>query len=62
MASATLILYVSSRAICSLGKATLKCDKPSEKPVKAFKFQVVNREAGKEVALVPLGTSKINSS
>jgi len=50
-----------------MGKATPKRDKPSEKLVeaidrleeniKAFKFQMVDREAGKEVAL---GTSKIN--
>jgi DNA topoisomerase-1 len=49
------------------GKATLKRDRPPEKLVeaidrleeriKAFKLQMVDREAGKEVAL---GTSKIN--
>lgn len=49
------------------GKATLKRDKPAEKlvetidkledKIKAFKLQMVDREAGKEVAL---GTSKIN--
>ena len=48
-------------------KAALKRDKPSEKlveaidrleeKIKAFKLQMVDREAGKEVAL---GTSKIN--
>jgi DNA topoisomerase I len=48
-------------------KATLKRDRPSEKlvegidkledKIKAFKLQMVDREAGKEVAL---GTSKIN--
>jgi DNA topoisomerase I len=48
--------------VCGMGKATLKCDKPSEKPAKAFKFQVVDRKAGREVVLAPLGTSKINSS
>ena len=47
---------------CSMGKATFMCDKPSEKLVEAFKFQVVDREGRKEVALPPLGTSKINSS
>jgi hypothetical protein len=36
-----------------MGKATLRCDKPSEKPVKAFKFQVVEHKAGKEAALAP---------
>lgn len=49
------------------GKAALKRDKPAEKliegidkleeKIKAFKLQIVDREAGKEVAL---GTSKIN--
>ena len=49
------------------GKATLKRDRPAEKlveaidkledKIKAFKLQMVDREAGKEVAL---GTSKIN--
>jgi DNA topoisomerase-1 len=49
------------------GKATLKRDKPTEKlaeaidkleeKIKTFKLQMVDREAGKEVAL---GTSKIN--
>ena len=49
------------------GKATLKRDRPPEKlveaidkledKIKAFKLQMVDREAGKEVAL---GTSKIN--
>jgi DNA topoisomerase I len=49
------------------GKAALKRDKPPEKlieaidrldeKIKAFKLQMVDREAGKEVAL---GTSKIN--
>lgn len=49
------------------GKATLKRDRPTEKlveaidrleeKIKAFKLQMVDREAGKEVAL---GTSKIN--
>ncbi len=47
---------------CGMGKATFMCDKPSEKLVEAFKFQVVDREGRKEVALPPLGTSKINSS
>ncbi len=45
-----------------MGKVTFMCDKPSEKLVEAFKFQVVDREGRKEVALPPLGTSKINSS
>jgi C-terminal topoisomerase domain len=50
-----------------MGKATLKRDKPPEKlveatdrleeKIKTFKLQMVDREAGKEVAL---GTSKIN--
>ncbi len=47
---------------CGMGKVTFMCDKPSEKLVEAFKFQVVDREGRKEVALPPLGTSKINSS
>jgi len=51
---------------CRTGKATLKRDKPSEKLVeaidrlemiRAFKLQMVDREAGEEVAL---GTSETN--